>query len=241
MGNAGGIMPKEGYLKFLKELCDRYNVLLIFDEVKTGFRVSRGGAQELYNVTPHLATFAKSMSNGYPISAITGQEEIMKLYGPGPHSVTQGGTYASNPVSLTAARATLNVLKNREVYNKINGYGKKLMSGFKEILDDNKIKGIVQGHPSMFQFFCTMNKSINNYRELHSTYQSDLYSKIQYWLLTRGVIVDQDNQECWYICLSHDLQKDLKQTLDAFAFSVDKAKNSKFKAKRFDIPPTPIV
>ena len=86
---------------------------MIFDEVKTGFRVSRGGAQELYNVTPHLATFAKSMSNGYPISAITGQEEIMKLFGPGPHSVTQGGTFASNPVSLTAAHATLKVLEKQ--------------------------------------------------------------------------------------------------------------------------------
>jgi glutamate-1-semialdehyde 2,1-aminomutase len=242
MGNAGGIMPKEGYLKFLKELCEKYNIILIFDEVKTGFRVSRGGAQELYNVTPHLATFAKSMSNGYPISAITGQEEIMSLFGPGPHSVTQGGTYASNPVSLTAANATLKVLKNRDVYTKINRYGKRMMEGFKGILEENKVKAIVQGHPSMFQFFVTKeHDKIYNYRELYSTYGADLYSKIQYWLLTKGVIVDEDNQECWYICLSHDLQKDLNKTLDAFSFSVDKAKNSKFKAKRFAIPPMPIV
>jgi glutamate-1-semialdehyde 2,1-aminomutase len=242
MGNAAGIMPKEGYLKFIKELCDKYNVLLIFDEVKTGFRVSRGGAQELYNVKPHLATFAKSMSNGYPISAITGQEEIMKLFGPGPHSVTQGGTYASNPVSLTAAKATLQVLKNREVYTKINRYGKKLMKGIKEILADNNVKAIVQGHPAMFQFVCTNNrKVIYNYRELHTTYGVDLFSKIQYWLLTQGVLIDEDVQECWYTCLSHDLQKDLTKTLDAFAFSVERAKNSKFKAKRFVLPPNEIA
>lgn len=236
MGNSAAIMPKEGYLKFLKELCDRYNIVLIFDEVKTGFRVSRGGAQELYNVTPHLATFAKSMSNGYPMSAITGQEEIMKLFGPGPHKVTQGGTFASNPVSLTAAKATLKVLRNRDVYSKINRYGKGLMKGIKEILTDNNVKAVVQGHPAMFQYVCTNNRNvIYNYRELHTTYGLDLFAKIQYWLLTKGVLVDEDYQECWYICLSHEQQKDLKQTLDAFAFAVEHAKNSKFKAKRFDI------
>ena len=77
MGNAAAIMPKPGYLKHLRELCDRYDVVLIFDEVKTGFRVARGGAQEFFGVKPHMATFAKSMSNGYPISAIVGEREIM--------------------------------------------------------------------------------------------------------------------------------------------------------------------
>ncbi len=236
MGNAAGIMPKPGYLKFVKELCDKYNILLIFDEVKTGFRVSRGGAQELYNVTPHLATFAKSMSNGYPISAITGQEEIMRLFGPGPHSVTQGGTFASNPLSLTAANATLKILKNRDVYTKMSRYGKRLMKGIKGVLNDNKVKAVVQGHPSMFQFVCTNKRTvINNYRELYTTYGADLFSKIQYWLLTQGVLIDEDVQECWYTCLEHDMQKDLKKTLEAFAFSVEHAKNSKFKTKRFDI------
>lgn len=239
MGNATGILPKEGYLKFLKELCDKYNIVLIFDEVKTGFRVSRGGAQELYNVTPHLATFAKSMSNGYPISAITGQEEIMSMYGPGPHKVTQGGTYVSNPISLTAANATLKILKNREVYKKINRYGTRLMKGIREILDDNKVNAVVHGHPSMFQYIPTRDKvsSINNYSEIRANHGLDIFSKIQYWLLTQGVLLDEDFQECWYICLSHDLQKDLAKTLEAFAFSVQRAKNSKFKAKRFELPP----
>ncbi|MGI0100274.1 MAG: aspartate aminotransferase family protein [Candidatus Micrarchaeaceae archaeon] len=236
MGNASGIMPKEGYLKFIKELCDRYGILLIFDEVKTGFRVARGGAQELYGVTPHIATFAKSMSNGYPISAITGQEEIMRLFGPGKDNVRHGGTYASNPLSLTAAKATLNVLRNRDVYAKINRYGKRLMKGIKEVLEDNNVKSVVQGHPSMFQYICTNNmKRINNYKELHTTYGVDLYSKIQYWLLTKGIMVDEDVQECWYMCLSHDLQKDLSKTLEGFSFAVERAKNSKFKAKRFDL------
>ncbi len=167
MGNAAAIMPKPGYLKHLKELCDRYNIVLIFDEVKTGFRVARGGAQEFFGVTPHLATFAKSMSNGYPVSAIVGQEEIMRLFGPGKHKVTQGGTYASNPLSLTAAKATLEVLKNREVYEQINVFGKRLMRGIEKILDGNGIENVVQGHPAMFQYIATNNRDIiYNYREL---------------------------------------------------------------------------
>ncbi len=236
MGNASGIMPKEGYLKHIKELCDKYDVLLIFDEVKTGFRVSRGGAQELFGVTPHLTTMAKSMSNGFPISAIAGQEEIMKLFGPGNHAVTHGGTYASNPLSLTAAEATLNVLKNRSVYKKINRYGTTLMKGFSKILNDNNVPSLMLGHPSMFQFIVTNREHIYNYRELEPNDGGDLFSKIQYWLLTRGVMVDEDYQECWYMCLAHYEQKDASKTIDAFEVAVERAKSSHFKATRFSIP-----
>lgn len=236
MGNAAGIMPKDGYLKFMKELCDRYDILLIFDEVKTGFRVARGGAQELFSVRPHLATFGKSMSNGYPISAIVGEEEIMKLYGPGPHKVTQGGTFASNPISLTAAEATLSILKNRDVFTRLNRYGTKLMRGIKEVLDKHDVQSVVQGHPAMFQFVATDNYTkIYNYGELETRYGADLYSKIQYWLLTKGVMIDEDYQECWYTCLSHSTKNDLKPTLEAFDAAVEKAKSSKFKASRFEL------
>lgn len=238
MGNASGIMPKPGYLKHLRELCDRYNVVLIFDEVKTGFRVSRGGAQQLYNVKPDLSTFGKSMSNGHPISAIVGKEEMMRMYGPGPHGVTQGGTYASNPISLTATNATLSLLKDEDIYSKISRFGKRLMTGMKDVLDDNKVESVMVGHPAMFQYVITNNhREIHNYRELKSTYGLDLFSKIQYWLLTRGVMVDEDSQECWYTCLAHDMDEDLKPTLDAFKVAVEKAKNSKFKAQRFKLPP----
>ncbi len=239
MGNAAAIMPKPGYLKHLKELCERYNIVLIFDEVKTGFRVSRGGAQELFGVKPHLATFAKSISNGYPISAITGQKEIMELFGPGKHKVTQGGTYASNPLSLTAAEATLSVLKNREVYEQINNYGRRMMKGMRGILKDNKIHSIVQGHPAMFQYIATNNKDvIYNYKELKSNYHADLYAKVQYWLMTQGVLLDEDNQECFYTCLAHSTEKTLKPALDAFEIAVEKALNSKFKMTRFKLEGT---
>ena len=239
MGNAAAIMPKPGYLKHLKELCEMYDAVLIFDEVKTGFRVARGGAQEYFGVKPHMATFAKSMSNGYPMSAITGQKEIMELFGPGKHKVMQGGTYASNPLSLTAAQATLNVLKNKEVYEQMAVYGKRLMRGIERILDDNKINNIVQGHPSMFQYIATNNREIiYNYKELKSNYHADLYAKVQYWLMTEGILLDEDNQECFYTCLAHSKENTLKPALEAFAVAVEKALNSKFKTTRFKLPGT---
>ncbi len=232
MGNAAAIMPKPGYLRFMRELCDRYDIVLIFDEVKTGFRVARGGAQELYGVKPDLATFAKSISNGYPMSAITGKREIMELFGPGPHKVTQGGTYASNPMSMAAAKATLSILRNRDVYDRLNGFGRELMKGIKNILEEHRVKAVVQGRPTMFQYIATNNrKAIHNYRELKSNYHAHLFGKIQYWLMTKGVLVDEDNQECFYTSLSHD-RKDLKHTLDAFDFAVDQALSVKIKRER---------
>ncbi len=236
MGNAAAIMPKPGYLKFLRELCDRYDILLIFDEVKTGFRVSRGGAQELYKVKPDITTLGKSMSNGYPVSAIAGQREIMEFFGPGVHHVTHGGTYAGNPHVLTAAEATLDVLKDRRIYTRLSRYGTRLMGGIRETLEDTGIKAIVQGHPNMFQYVLTNNRTeINNYRELKTNYGIDMYSKIQYWLLTQGVMLDEDSQECWYTCLSHSLDEDLEETLNAFRIAVERSKNSKFRTSRFKL------
>lgn len=231
MGNAAAIMPKIGYLKFLKELCDRYNIVLIFDEVKTGFRVSRGGAQELFKVTPHLATFAKSMSNGYPTSAITGQKEIMDLFGP--KRVVHGGTYASNPVSLTAANATLKILDRGKVFRYLNSYGKKLMNGLQKIFEESKLTVKIQGVPQMFQFICTKREEITNYKELRTTCDFNLYSRIQYELLKNGVMIDEDNQECLYTCFSHS-KKDLQKTLEVFSKAVENSKAPRSQpVKRF--------
>ena len=221
MGNSSAIMPKKGYLKHLKELCDKYNIVLIFDEVKTGFRVAQGGAQELFKVKPHLATFAKSVSNGYPMSLITGQKEIMELFGP--KGVAHGGTYTSNPVSLTAAKATLNVLKDKKVYEKLNSYGSRLMKGIDKVFSEEKEHFILQGVPEMFQFVCSDREEITNYKDLRSYCDFRLFLKIQFELMKNGVMIDLDNQECWYISLSHS-EQDLKKTLDAFNLAVQNSK-----------------
>lgn len=211
MGNSAVIPPKEGYLKFLKELCEKNNIVLIFDEVKTGFRVSKGGAQGFFGVMPHMSTFAKSLGNGYPISVIAGLEEIMDHVGP--EKVVHGGTYASNPVSLAAADATLDEILSNHVHPKIEKFGSKLMKGIREILQEKKIDGIVQGYPSMFQVLFTTQERIYNYRDLLKC-NLDLFAKLHVLLLSKGVMFDEDNGEPIFTCAAHD-EKDLKHTLNA--------------------------
>lgn len=227
MGNAAAIMPQPGYLGLLKELCDQYDSLLIFDEVKTGFRTALGGAQELYNVTPHLATFAKSVSNGYPLSVITGQREIMELYGPG--KVAQGGTYAGNPISLAAAKSTLEVLNKPGTYAKLNSYGRKLMRGISKVFSENSVGASINGVPTMFQYalFKGMPQQLTHYYDLKES-DTALFTKLQYELMKQGVLVDEDYEECIFTCLAHN-NADLEKTLEAFAIAVPAAKTSTIK------------
>lgn len=234
MGNGGGITPASGFLKFLKELCERYGILLIFDEVKTGFRVSYGGAQKLYKVTPHLATFAKSISNGYPLSAITGEEEIMKLFGPGTKKVTHGGTYASNPISMIAANATLDVLKKSSTFRKLNSYGKSMMRGVEKSFRENNLQYSILGVPTMFNFGCTHLNKISFYRDFRKTCDTNMYSRIHFELMKEGVMIDEDDEECIYISLSHG-KKELEKTIEAFRNAVARAKVPRTPISRFKL------
>ncbi len=212
MGNAAVIPPAPGYLEFLKELSDRHGIVLIFDEVKTGFRLAPGGAQQLFGVTPHLSTFAKSLANGYPVSMIVGLKEIMDIVGP--KKVAHGGTYAGNPVSMAAAEATLDEFDARNVHESINRFGGKMMKGIREILEDRHVEGIVQGFPGMFQVLFTKQPEVRNYRDLKSC-DFELFARLQLELLKRGVMFDEDNGEPLFTCYSHD-KEDLEKTLQAF-------------------------
>ena len=107
LGNTASIEPLPGFLEHLQKLCDEYGIVLIVDEVKTGFRVAKGGAQELYGITPDLGTFSKSMGNGYPVAAFGGKREIMEQVGKG---VGHAGTYNGNVVGMAAAEKTLEIL-----------------------------------------------------------------------------------------------------------------------------------
>ncbi len=213
MGNAGAIMPKLGYLKHLRELCDKYGIVLIFDEVKTGFRIHPGGAQKYFKVIPDIATIAKAMGNGYPVSAICGKKEIMSLIKRG--GVTHGGTYSSNPISLTAVSATLDLIKTGKVHEHINSYGRKFMKTVSKIFSDHQIKHLVLGFPGMFQFAFTNFNEINDFRDLQCC-ELATYPKLQRELLQRGVMVDADIEEPHYICYSHS-KADFKQTINAFS------------------------
>lgn len=219
MGNAAAIMPRHGYLRHLKELCERYDILLIFDEVKTGFRVSLGGAQELFKVKPHLTTMAKAMGNGYPVAAFGGLRDVMEMIGPG--KVMHGGTYSANPVSMAATNATLRVLAKKKTYSHIKWYGQKLMKGVHAVLEENKIPHLINGVPAMFQVVFTRRHHIHNYRELRYC-DKPLSSRFQYELLKRGVMIDEDMEEPLYVSLAHSKQ-DLEHTINAYEDSVKDA------------------
>lgn len=208
MANSSVIPPRRGYLKFLKELCDKHGIVLIFDEVKTGFRVGKGGAQKLFGIKPHLTALAKSFGNGYPISAVVGLKEIMQKHGT--RDVLPQGTYARNPISLAAADATLDEISSGRPHLQIEKFGKALMKGLDDTLHDKGHDAIVQGYPSMFQMLFTQSP-VTNYREF-SNCDQDLFHKFQKGLTKNGIMLDESNSEPLYVSAAHD-GRDLERTL----------------------------
>src|SRR6202012_4048681 len=146
MGNCLGIAAEPEYLRAARQLCDKHGVILLIDEVKTGFPVARGGVQELYGVHADLCTFAKALGNGYPISVLAGREKIMRKIGRG---VAHGGTYKAHSVSLAAAEKTLEILDESDALERIADYGTRLRNGMSAILKTRGIAHSFVGHPSM--------------------------------------------------------------------------------------------
>ena len=155
LGNFGCIAPKPEYLSLLRKLTESENILLIFDEVVTGFRVGIGGGQKMYGITPDLATFAKAMANGFPIAAVAGKEEIMRV------KSYVGGTYNSNPVSTAAAIATIRELENENNYSSMFNLGERLMKGIRDAAKDAHIECVVQGVPSLFSIIFGVNEPVS--------------------------------------------------------------------------------
>ncbi|MEM4417629.1 MAG: aspartate aminotransferase family protein, partial [Nitrososphaerota archaeon] len=165
MANCGVIMPREGFLKELREIADEYEALLIFDEVLTGFRIAPGGAQEYFGVKPHLATFGKALGGGVPIAAITGDAEILDNVAPG--RIGFGGTYNAHPLALAGAAANLDLLMRNEyeAFRKLYEVGERLIEGLREAIEDSRIPAVVQGLGPLFQVFFTELPEITNCRQ----------------------------------------------------------------------------
>src|SRR3546814_1536060 len=132
MCNAGGIAPAEGYLAGAKAACEANGALLVFDETITGFRLAPGGAQQYFGVTPHLATFAKALANGFQVAAITGPAELMDLYASG--GVLHGGTYNAQLLSMAATVATLDAVSAPGFHEELAGKTEKLREGLERVL-----------------------------------------------------------------------------------------------------------
>src|SRR4029079_6446207 len=156
LANMGLIIPEDEYLNKLRRIPEREGILLIFDEVVTGFRLSLGGASEYFGVVPDIMTLAKSIGNGFPLSAIAGKKDIIELLSP-KGTVFQGSTYAGNPTSVTAGIATLEKLKEvkNDLYPKLSRFSDTLTIGIKDHIKDLKIGANVNHISSMFQIFFT--------------------------------------------------------------------------------------
>lgn len=211
MGNCASIMPREGYLEFVRELCDQYGIVLIFDEVKTGFRIAKGGAQEYFNVKADLVTYAKALGNGFPIAAIGGKKEIMDnlLYA----NIVQGGTYAGNAVATAAACATLDEI-DRGALDKVKAHGEKLKSGITKILQERGIPGFVQGPSAMPAVVLSEKEAIYDFRDMAFA-DTASYKDIIWKLFEKGVMPDTGVHEPWFISASHT-DSDAEFALEAF-------------------------
>jgi glutamate-1-semialdehyde 2,1-aminomutase len=215
MGNCLGIAAEPGYVRAARELCDRYGVVMIIDEVKTGFRVARGGVQELYGVRADLCTFAKALANGYPISVLAGREDIMRKLGRG---VAHGGTYTAHPVSLAAAARTLEILKETDALERIADYGTRLRLGLSQILRSRGIAHSFVGHPSMSGLYFAHDPP-RTYRDWKSS-DYTFYDATARVLHDERILCEPDSREPWFVCAAHD-EACLKDTLAAFEVAVD--------------------
>jgi glutamate-1-semialdehyde 2,1-aminomutase len=217
-GNCCGIAARAEYVRLARELCDRHGVLLIIDEVKTGFRVGKGGVQGLLGVRPDITTFAKAVANGYPIAVIAGREDVMRHFRYG--GASHGGTYTAHSVSLAAAEECLRILDETPALETLAGYGQRLMDGISAILNARGIVHSFSGHPSMFGLFFAETPP-DNYRAWKTSDYS-FYDRMAYFLHDLGIIVEPDSREPWFICEAHGLDATcLTDTLRAVEQAVD--------------------
>ena len=218
-GNCGAIEPQAGFLELIRKKTEEYGVVFILDEVKTGFRIANGGAQEYYRIQPDLATYAKALGNGYPIAAFGGNRQIMSIIG---HGVSQGGTYTNNKPGVAAAYATLKLLKTKPILESIQKRGRRLMDGLKDIFEDNNIPVAMSGYPTMFSFALGV-EAVTCQRDWDNS-DKGAYIKLVELAIERGVMPDHDAREPWFLCYSHT-DADVDETLNVYADIVKKIKS----------------
>ena len=201
MGNCGSIASTQDYMQKLRDISDSNGSLLIMDEVKTGFRVAKGGVQALYNIHADLTTYAKAMGNGYPVAAFGGRADVMSAISFDKNGVTHGGTYTANMVALSAAKATLTLLKETDALATIDRVGKEIQALLSRVFTKFDIEHCFAGPNAMFgvHFGASVPQ---NYRDWKRT-NSDLYTQFALNLIDNGVMLEPDSREPWFICEAH--------------------------------------
>jgi glutamate-1-semialdehyde 2,1-aminomutase len=202
----------------MRALTEEFGILLIFDEVKTGFRFARGGAAEYFGIRPDIGTFAKAMGNGYPAAAFGGRREIMEVL---PDKVSHGGTYAGNRVAAAAAVKTLEIIRDTDALETIRDTGERVQHGVRELLDAKGLAYVITGHPSMFGIMFT-ETTPSEYRDWAET-DHELYDAIAVGMQRYGAMPEPDSREPWFICEAHADGDAVDRTITAFSRALDDA------------------
>src|SRR4051812_23539207 len=201
-GNMGCVPPGENFLQVLRMLCDATGALLVFDEVITGFRVARGGAQEVYGVTPDLTVLGKIVGGGLPLAAFGGRADVMERLAPS-GSVYQAGTLSGTPLAPAAGVSVLRRLRDAAVYDELERRAARLAAGLSEF-------GRVQRVGAMLTLFAARDEPVERYGELDTDEYADLFRG----LLGRGVYIAPSQYECLFPSLAHS-DDVIDETIDA--------------------------
>ena len=199
-GNMGVVPPEPGFLEGLREVCDEHGALLIFDEVITGFRVARGGAQELYGITPDLTVMGKVVGGGLPVGAFGGRADVLDHIAPtGP--VYQAGTLSGNPLATAAGLATLAQLGDASVYEELERKGARLHAGLEAAISDAGVTALVQRVGSMMTLFFNESK-VTSLDSLENV-DTDRYAKFFHGMLEAGVSLPPSQYEAFFVSTVH--------------------------------------
>ena len=222
LANMGLVLPEKNFLKDLRKITKENHIPLIFDEIVTGFRISPGGAQEYFGITPDITTLAKALSNGFTISAVGGKKDIMDLLSPG-GNVYQASTFAGNPISVSAAISsikTINKIKNK-LYSKLERYNLLFSTAIDDMATDMHISHQINFTSSMFQIFFT-NKPVVNYQTSKNA-DANKFQKLFKTLLKKGIFIAPSQFEVVFLSDAHS-ENDLNKTLDAYSDALKSVK-----------------
>jgi glutamate-1-semialdehyde 2,1-aminomutase len=211
MCNTGCVLPAPGYLSLMRQLTHEFGIVLIFDEVITGFRVALGGAQQYYGVLPDLTVMAKGFGGGFPVAAVGGKKEIMQLVADG--IVSMAGTYCANGIAVSAANATLDFLVTPGIYQSLIETSERLMRGIGERLESAGFETMVVGVGPLFQVWFT-SAPIRNYRDAVRHSRQDWFRVWWEEMLKRGVLFHPDGFENLFVSFAHS-DIDVERTLRA--------------------------
>ncbi|MFD1187841.1 glutamate-1-semialdehyde 2,1-aminomutase [Pontibacter rugosus] len=223
-GNMGLVTPADGFLQGLRSICDKEGIVLIFDEVMTGFRLARGGAQELYGVTPDLSTLGKIIGGGMPVGAYGGKKELMDYVAPaGP--VYQAGTLSGNPIAMSAGMAMLTYLNEHpEVYTQLDHTAGKMVAGMQQNLEQSGHKFTINRVGSMFSIFFT-DQPVNDF-ESAKTSDTAMFGRYFNAMLQRGIYLAPSQYETLFVSTS--ITEDLvEQYVQASIESIKEALEAK--------------